>query len=110
MQDRNFLDVIDKSNEGRFFFSYPQHIDFDNNGNLYVMDSNSYSIKVIDIKNKELLATLVHEDLHINSGLAVDSDNNIHISGLKKNRFLEKSQDRKPIEFHTGIMTFEGVF
>ena len=108
--DKNFelLDVIEKSNKGKYFFIYPQHIDFDSNGNLYVMDTNSNSIKVINVKNKELIATLVHEDININPGIAIDSDNNIYISGFKN--FKHSELDQKPIEFFTGIMAFESVF
>ncbi len=107
-QNFELLDIIEKSKKGKYFFSYPQHIDFDNNGNLYIMDTNSNSVKVINVKNKELIATLVHEDIYKNPGIAIDDDNNIYISGFKDFEYL--GADQKPIDFFTGIMVFKNVF
>lgn len=50
--DFELIDIIEKSAKGKYFFNYPQHIDFDRSGHLFVMDTNSSSIKVINVQEK----------------------------------------------------------
>lgn len=106
--DRNFslVRIIDKARDGTFLFNHPQHIDFDSKGRLYVMDTRTDSIKVIDVTKGVLLARLVHPDIYLDRGIAIDHEDRIYVSGF---RSADRNKGGELTESDAGIMVFGAI-
>lgn len=99
----NLLRTFEKAPDGTFLFDHPQHIDFDSSGRLYVMDTRSNSVKVIDPESGEAVAKLTHPDIYADRGIAIDGDDRIHIAGFRKAALAD---DGNISEDEAGIMVF----
>lgn len=102
----NLLKIIEKSEDGRFYFNHPQHIDFDSQGRLYVMDTKSKSVKVFDVNAGKIIASLTHPDIFSVRGITIDNNDRIYLAGFKTG-YPEKGQTLQ--ESHAGIMRFEKI-
>lgn len=99
----NLLRTFETAPDGTFLFDHPQHIDFDSSGRLYVMDTRSNSVKVIDPESGEVVARLTHPDIYGDRGLAIDHDDRIYIAGFRKAALAD---DGNISENEAGIMVF----
>lgn len=102
----NLLRTYDTLEDGKALFHSPQHIDFDSKGRLYVMDTGSKSIKVLNIKTGALIAQLTHPDIHIFRGLTIDHNDRVYIAGFKTGY---PKPPTPMAETHAGIIVFDSV-
>lgn len=98
--------LFETAPDGTFLFNHPQHIDFDSHGRLYVMDTRSNSVKVIETETGVVVATLTHPDLYADRGIAIDHQDRIYVAGFRK---AALSDDAKLAEDEAGIMVFAPV-
>ncbi len=102
----NLLSTIEKSDQGDFYFNHPQHIDFDSKGRLYVMDTKSKSIKIVNPETGLVVASLTHPDIWGFRGIAIDHMDRIYLAGFKTG-YPAAGELLK--EDHAGIIIFEKI-
>lgn len=71
-------------------FDLPRGIDLDNQGNLYIADSDNGAIRVIDTQG--MVSTLI-EGLSLPSGLVLSNHGTLYVSETLKHRVLEVKMD-----------------